>query len=627
VSAAPRGRAVAGSFAVLFSLILLLLRPATPAAQVRDTTQARDTLAADTVPADTLPPPPLVPLRTPMPTGFAHGVWHWDQAALLRSRAVSLAHLLAGIPGVTVFRSGLFLQPEAASAFGATAGGLQIELDGYELDPLEAPALDLTRFELAQLEAVTVIRGVDGLLRLRIETLEPVDRRPYSRVEAATGEPNVNVFRGLLLAPKLFVGPIGVAIERVDTDGLGAAEPSDGFAGWLKWGWTRENRGVQLELRQMTMAREPASPWVSEYSRRDVVLRARNRFAPGLVGEVYAGRSRLELEGPEAVSDGVDGQDGQDGQDQEEAPPALERAAYQAGARVGLELPGGAVEGAVRFRDRTDLPRLAASIEAAFTPFAGRIAMRARFDREQWDGASATRFDVAASTAPLPWLRIFGELGSGAHAAPAYGRTDEGPILNDRTPILTDRTAYRAGAELIWRRLTAAAAFVAVETDSVAAFGLPFDSTFRRFAGGDVRGFEARGRIPLFVDWLAFEGSFTRWLQGTRWAYLPAASGVAALELNALPLDSDNLEILLRGEAVHRGEIAVPDTAEAAVANGSLTTIPQRTVFNADLIIRIMSVQAFLRYEDFSNQDPFDLPRRVLGGPRILYGVKWYFWN
>jgi hypothetical protein len=627
VSTAARCRAVASFLPVLLSLVLVAVRAGPSDAQVRDTTQARDTLAVDTLPADTVPPPPLVPLRPAGVNAFALGTWHWDQQALLRARAVSLAHLLAQIPGVIVFRSGLYLQPEAASAFGATAGGLEIELDGYVLDPLEAPSLDLTRFELAELAEVTVIRGVDGLLRVRIRTLEATDARPYSRVEAATGEPDVNVFRGMLVAPRFLFGPIAVAVERVDTDGLGAAEPADGFAGWIKWGWTRENRGVQLELRQMTLDREPASPYTSTYSRRDIVLRARNRFAPGLVGELYAGRSRIELEEPETATVGEGGAGGEDGEEQVDPRPAIERPAVQAGARLGLELTGGAIEAGLRFRDQDYLPRLAGSVEAAFTPFEGRIALRGRFDREQWEGASATRFDVAASTAPLPWLRIFGEFGSGAHAAPAWGRTDEGPILDDRTPILTDRTAYRAGAELIWRRLTASGALVAVETDSVAAFGLPFDSTFRRFAGGDVQGFEAHARVPIFGDWLAFEGGYTRWMQGTRWAYLPAATGTAALELHLLPLDSDNLEIFARGEAVHRGDSAVPDTAEAALVTGSLTAIPQRTVLNADLVIRIMSVQAFLRYEDFSNQDPFDLPRRVLGGPRILYGVKWYFWN
>jgi hypothetical protein len=606
-----RGRAVTAPAPLLFLLFLVLL-PSALAAQRRDTVQIRDTLAADTAVADTVPPALLVPLRAPPSPSFAHGVWRWDHEALLRSRAVSLADLLADIPGVAVFRTGLYLQPEAASAFGATAGGVELEIDGWVLDPLGAPVLDLTRFPLAELDAVTVMRGIDGVLRVRAHTIEASDARAYSRVEAATGEPNANLFRGMLIVPRFLVGPFGVAIERVDTDGLGGSEPADGFAGWLKWGWTGEDRGVQLELRQMSMKREEASPWVSNYSRRDVVVRARNRFLPALVAEAYAGITTLELEGPEDTSPPPE-------------PPfalpddgAIERSAFQGGGRIGWETGSGSIEAALRLRDRADLPRVDAAIDAAFSPLNGRLALRGRLDRESWSGASATRIDLGASMAPLPWLRVFGEWGNGTHAAPSYGRTGDGPLL-------TDRSGYRAGAELSWRGFFLGGALASVQTDSVSVFGLPFDSTFRRFPGGDVRGLEVEGRIPVFADWLTFEGSFVRWLEGNRWAYLPAAIGTAALELHLLPLPSGNLEVLARGEVVHRGLTAVPDTA--AAEGGFLTTTPERYVVNADLLIRIMSVQAFLRYEDLSNKDPFDIPLRLIGGPRILYGVKWYFWN
>src|SRR5690606_20556839 len=172
-----------------------------------------------------IPPPPFVPLRPAERASYAAGVWHWDRTQLLRSRAVSLGHLLSQIPGVTVIRTGLYLQPEAASAFGATAGGLIIEVDGYVIDPIAAPSLDLSRMPLIELEELTVTRSVDGRLRVRIRTTESNDARAYSRVEAATGQPDANVFRGMLLAPHFLFGPVGVAVERVDTEGLGSSQP------------------------------------------------------------------------------------------------------------------------------------------------------------------------------------------------------------------------------------------------------------------------------------------------------------------------------------------------------------------------------------------------------------------
>lgn len=605
------------------SLLVLLLPPLTrpPAlsAQVRDTA-AIDTLAADTVPADTIPPPPFVPLRESQTGSYAAGIWHWDRAELLRSRAVSLAHLLSQVPGVTLLRTGLYLQPEAAATFGSTAGGLVLELDGYILDPLAAPSLDLSRIALIEIEELTVTRRVDGRLHVRVRTTESSDARAYSRVEAATGQPDANVFRGLLLAPSFLVGPLGVAVERVDTEGLGAAQPADDFAAWVKWGITRENRGLQVEFRQITLEREPASPWVSQYSRRDVVLRARNRFLPGLVGEVYAGVAALELEGPEPEPEppppGT------------EPPPdtapdlAIERSLFQAGARAGLTLPGGFLEAALRFRDRNDLPSTEASAEASFAPFGERVTLRGRIETSRWnEGGSATRIDAGASFAPLPWLRLFGEWADGTHGAPSYGRID------GAAPLLTDRSGYRLGGELTWRGMRAGGAVVSTSADSVSAFGLPFDSAYTRFAGGEVRGIEFQGRIPLFVDWLAAEGTFLRWLEGTRWAYVPSVAWTAALEAHVLPLESGNLEVLLRGEAVHRGETPVPDPAGPAEDAPLLTTSPARTLLNLDLVLRILDVQAFLRYEDASNEDPFDIPGHAINGPRILYGVKWHFWN
>jgi hypothetical protein len=605
--------ALAGSPALL--LLLVLLWPSALAAQVRDTA-AIDTLAADTVPKDTIPPPPFVPLHTGLVRSYGAGIWHWDRTELLRARAVSLAHLLAQIPGVTVLRTGLYLQPEAASAFGSTAGGLIVELDGYVLDPLAAPVLDLSRIPLVEIEQVNVTRRVDGRLHVRVRTSEAFDARAYSRVEAATGQPDANVFRGLLLAPHFLFGPLGVAVERVDTEGLGAAQPADDFSAWVKWGVTRENRGVQVEFRQISLQRDPSSPWISDYSRRDVVVRARNRFLPGLVGELYAGFAALELEGPAPVQP--------PGTEPPPAQPidrAIERSAFQSGARLGLVLPAGFVEGAVRVRDRDDLPSTEGSVEAAFSALGDRIGIHGRFETARWGEGSATSLDAGASFAPLPWFRLFGEWADGTHGAPPYGRTADG------APILTDRSGYRVGGELAWRGISAGGALVSASTDSVPAFGLPFDSAYSRFAGGEVRGVEFQGRIPLFVDWLAAEGSFLRWLEGTRWAYVPSVAWTAALEAHVLPLASGNLEVLLRGEAVHRGDTPVPDPAGPGEEAPLLTTAPPRTLLNVDLVLRILDVQAFLRYEDTSNQDPFDLPGHVINGPRILYGVKWHFWN
>jgi hypothetical protein len=630
-------------------LVAALLAIAAPAsAQVRDTARVpADTLEQpqDSVaPADTIPPDPLVAMGPTAPARYALGVWSWDREALRRSRHVSVADLIATIPGVVPFRTGLFLQPDVAAVFGATAGAVRIELDGYVLDPLTAPSFDLSRIEVANLERVYVTRRLDGV-RIQLHSAESVDARAYSRVEAATGEPNLNIFRGVFLAPRFLVGPLGIAIERIDTDGNVNDEPADAFAAWVKWGITRENRGVQIEYRQTSINRELESPWPAEYRRRDVVLRARNRFTPQLVGELFLGSSNVEHDGPleEPVPPGPD--------EPPPEPPVLgdrfERSITQGGARAALTLPSATIDATVRLRDNDRLPAMAIELDGILSPFEDRAFVRGHLDHQRWDGVSTTAWDVAASFDLLPAITVFGELAGGSIGAPAFrpapdrlpgeenGEDEDGEDGEDEqpddppigtAPIVTEKSGFRAGIEGRLRGITFAAAFVGTEVDSVAPFGVPFDTAFGRFPGAAVRGWELSGRVPLFVPWLTVDGSLLRWTVGPRFLYLPSETWRVGLQAHLLPLESGNLEIITRFEAVGRGATSVFDL-EAAPEEAGTVTIEPRTVYNADLVIRILDVLAFLRYEDLSGKDPFDVPGRIVNGPRFYYGVKWHFWN
>src|SRR5215208_5239320 len=150
----PRGSAR------LLAVLCLLVGASPLTGQVRpparDTLRrpARDTLAVDTLAVDTaaaaqdtvVPPAVLFPAMPIAGTASAaDGLWIWDQDALLRETPVTLVDLLERIPGIAAFRAGMFVQPEAAAAFGGTAGRMEIELDGYVLDPLTASSTDLSR--------------------------------------------------------------------------------------------------------------------------------------------------------------------------------------------------------------------------------------------------------------------------------------------------------------------------------------------------------------------------------------------------------------------------------------------------------------------------------------------------
>jgi len=586
-------------------IVVLLLAVAVPVrAQVRDTTRIRtDTLAADTLqaPPDTTPPAQLVPFPARrISTDVGSAIWIWDRNALLLEGAVTVLDLLARVPGVATFRSGVFLQPEAATHFGGGAARTVVELDGYVLDPLVSPSLDLSTLELTHIDEVRIERRADALV-IRLKSDAARDYRPYSRIEAGIGEPSANLFRGILIAPRFLWGPIGVAVERLELEGAGRPQPADMFSGWIRWGWLSEARGIELEARSTRLRRDAGSPMPIELDRTDMVVRLRNRFAEGLVAEAYAGRSSARVQDRlEGVPDSLRFQ--------------LERSRSQVGARLGARARAADAEFAVRWRDDPQMPRLEfdASIE-------GRAGSRFRLGlgatRQGWRaGSAATSWRIQAQAGPIGPVRVFGEYSGGKRGA---------PLLPDTGYHVGERTMLRAGAELSFRGFTAGSAMVRVEADSVVAFGLPSDIAQAVLPGGDVSGWESWGRVPLIRDWLYAYGTYTLFTGGARWTYLPASQLQGTLELHSLPLPSGNLELIGRFEAFRRGVMLGPPASDSLPGSD----IPARTLLNASFQIRIIDVRIFMRFDDLLGQDVEDVTGLFIKGPRIFYGVKWNFWN
>ncbi|MCI0434665.1 MAG: hypothetical protein L0271_13645 [Gemmatimonadetes bacterium] len=588
-----------------FAAIAHLALSASLGAQVRDTIPRRDTLPApDTTVAvqdSAVPPPVMIAVPSIDRAGWIHGVWSWDRAALSRESAISVLDLLARIPGVLPLRSGVFLQPEAASAFGAGGARTIVELDGYILDPLVGETLDLSIIELASLASIRVERRMDGL-RIRLRTLEPTEANPQSRIEAGLGEPNSTLFRGDLLIPHFIAGPVGLALERSEFEGAGVRQPATASTFWLKWGRIRESWGVQAEWRTHTIDREAGSPLPLSRERSDLAVRARARLVDSLVAEVYAGRSRdseLEIDAskPDSLLAGT------------------ERVSTQAGARIGWNRESAGLEASLRYRDGDRLPGIETGVEAGLG-FLGRIDLTGGLRHERWDdGVSATSLRLHAVAAPVTQARIFAELTRGEWGAPAYRDSLAS------TARVHDRSALRFGAQATLLGITAGGAFLRIEADSVTTYALPPDTLFPVVPGSTMTGWDAWGRIPLIGSWLSATGHYSTWVSGNRWAYLPAALGRAALEVYTVPLESGNLEIQAWGEALYRGVMQGPGPA------GQGADLPARTILNVHLSLRIIDVHIFARFDDLVGTDAEDVPGLLVRGPRFIYGVKWDFRN
>ena len=621
-----------------YSLLLLFLFACTTSARAqvvptaRDTTHVRpDTTSADTssIRTDTAATPAFTDSVKPLPqiptaflgpaNGFSDGVWVWDRTGIQLETTTTLGDLLERIPGINIFRSGLYAQPLAASFSGATANGVEIWFDGYILDPLLESSFDISKMELAELENVRVERHF-GKIRIFIQTLSVKDTRAYSNIEAGVSQPNANVFRGLFMVPKLFFGPVGFALDRIDTHGLAGSEPANQVGGWAKWSYVRPNAGLQVEYHRTQTNRDEGSPWPDQFSRSDIIVQGRARLRPGLVAEVFGGRTHMDLDTSVTRADSV---------------PHYDQDETQFGGRLSYESSLFWANAAAHLRDNKFLP--ATQFDGAAGIHYAIFSARADVGQSDWrDAGTANELSLQAQVEPFHGLRIFGETTTSDRGAAYLMR------LADSTATITSYKGYRAGGELTWHGATVGAALLHASSDSIVSFGLPFDTIDARYPGADVTGFEMSGRVPLPIPLpllgkgLAAEGMVTNWRSGSFSIYLPTQQYRAGLEYYAVPLKSGNLEMLGRIEMVHRGPMFAPLRTTDDQTGDPVTsiTMPAIDYIDAYLQIRIIDVRAFVRYEDLTAQSPFvlpgrppEVPARQIRGPRIIYGVKWQFFN
>jgi hypothetical protein len=559
--------------------------------------------------ADSVKPPPILAKHAvTFDTDFGGTVREWTRDQLLLEGAITLGELLDQFAGQSPIRSGLFLQPEASTSIGQTRPGVQVLVDGYELDPLSEGSLDLARIQLASLNAVRIERRLD-VTRIVLNTLEPTDGRAHSRIDAGVGEPNVNLFRGVFLAPKFLIGPLGFTIERVDTDGLRQREPADDFAGWVKWAYIRGRTGIQLEYQQFTLNRNPNSLWLGESKRSDLVVRARAPIGENLVAELFGGYSKFKNDTSVVLID-----------TEEEQPANIESNVAQWGGRASFQNSAVWADATVRFRNHELLP--AFQFDGGVGVRIPKIASFAGYvTSADWgDAGNAFSFDLRGQTGSLAGIYAFAEVAGGERGAPsAFFESVDSAFVGERSGMRAGLGIERWGAK-------ASAAIVKEKSDSVQTFGLPFDRTDQHFGNSDLTGWEAVWSVPIWLKEIRAVGNYTNWMDGTFSIYTPAQQWRAGIELHWLPLKTNSLEIFGWMELRHRSDMLAPVLPEDSTV-WELTTVEGDDVINGYLQIRILDVRLFIRGENLTNRPVEELPGRRVQTPRYLYGIKWTFWN
>jgi hypothetical protein len=583
--------------------------------------------AAQPAPADSLVPAPNFPVfPSPAPAGWAAARWVWNREELLRFHGLSVLDLLRQVPSLTVTRAGVFGRPTGVAAFGLGGGRLRVFVDGYELDAFVSAGLDLQYVALVDLEELRLDRGLTET-RVELTTFRLDDSRPFSQVEAATGNDQTRLLRALFARQVGQRNVMAVGFDLVDTEGVPANQPYTATTAFARWSYRlAPEAGVQVEYRQTgVVASDPA--FVEQSSYRDLILRGRARPLPGLAVDAQLGRSWRIPDNSDSL--GI----------QAAATKLVLRGVYERGVAW---LDGGAH---FRFGEQTGYPR--PDLDLALRGGVRPLPLVAVSGEARYTGLADISGTELSGTVRLgPWLgfSLFGTTATGARGVGVArdttfevlnigerqenGATVPDSILADTTVRLfsarrSSVDAFRAGAEWSARGATLGAAIVTVDADVTVPFGLPFDALVEPINAPGSSMVEAYVSAPLLLRGpLRVDAAYSYSLDPVSRPYLPTDQWRVALTYHNL-FYTGNLEPTFRVEALRRGSAVVPLRGEQVFGARS----EPYTLVNFYAQIRVIDVRAFVIVENLLNVVPADLPGRPFGGQRTLYGVRWHFHN
>ncbi len=618
-------------------LILLIVAPAA-FGQARTDTARVDTVppgtSADSVRADTTSADTIfynLPQQGGgVPTGWARGIWTWNAGEIQASGATNLAELVAMVPGMVLLRGGDYGTPLGISAFGLGGGRIRVLRDGIDVLPLEGGVADLARIGLGGIDQIRLERN-PGELVITMRSLQHVDGRPYSLVEAGTGDLTTSLLRGTYADPTAFGGSIGLSLERSGTRGPRGNEPGNRNGSWVQYQLHRGNTaGLAVELHRMSNKTGLTAYYPGTTTRTDWDIRGSARLTPAVVVEAYAGKSIHKVDDgrPAYVREG-----GTVSQEGVLASVVRDSTLWGRGAYRHFGGAGG-------------LPSSRIDLSAGGNARPGGFSVE--LDRAAWPGRTTSARRVRAWTTPiLGVLTAFGSWESGTYGArvgPLEGPPLPGDTMTNGTPVpaspadslgttfrVTDRTAYRWGVEAQWRGFDLSWARLHERADSLLPLGLVFDRAQPALPGGTRTGWEALGSIPL-VRGLHVEGSLQEWDKA--WSYLPKRVYRGALVFHNTFMKTHDLEIWasvgVRGRdpmSVRQLQDVVTDSATGRTTF-SLATVPFYQDWYGMLQIRVVTVRIFLAWDNIGLRPRLqDIPGRVLPLTRAVYGVRWTMWN
>jgi len=574
-----------------------------------DSARAQSGATQDSVPADTIFYN-LPVLESGVPTGFATGVWVWDRQEIMTSAAHTLAELLSEVPGLVTLLGGDYGTPLAVSALGVAGGGLRIVRDGFELYPLDGGLADLQRIALVGVQRVRFER-FGGEMLIELTTYQHDDGRPFTLVEAGTGQLDTNLFRGTFADPTALLGSVAAGLERVETRGYGENEGGNRTGGWLRYQLHRGDRaGLALDWRRMGSATQ-VSDYASSVTRTDVTLRGRIEVVDGVVVEAYTGRSSHDVDDDRPEYDFEGG------------------SRSQHGVRAAIRRDAIWARGAYRLFTDDDL--LSHRVEGSGGYTGSGFGASGQVSQASWGGESTFAYGVSGWVGPVAGVTFFGSLESGTYAGRSDPLLDELPEPEPPPAALpapppaafatTERTVVRAGTSVT--RLGTALAFAGLraENDLHLPLATELDRASPVTTGAERYGVEAWGSLPTPWSSLRLEGSYQWW--ESEGPYLPKQIYHGAFVFHRTYLESGNFELWWSIGVRGHDPMLVFVADDGQGGAGGLERVPFFQSWYGRITARIVAVQLFFTWENFTRrQNLQDFPGRVLPLTRSFFGLR-----
>lgn len=574
----------------------------------RDSTAPRDTGAARRralSAADTIKAPLATPYE-PLVVGARGEPMHWDRAALFSMGTLTLAELLARVPGVTLMTSGFLLAP-AAAAWHGDPGGIRVFIDGIERDeitPRNGGVTDFSLVPLWSLEDVT-IEETSGELRVHARTWR-VDRTTAStRTDVLTGSDNLNLFRGFFgkrasngLAVQLAAQQASTVepLAGMDGDALGAFARLGWAAGswsvdgsWLRQGLDR-NAGTRYLLASPQTGAMP--PYKGSTAMAYLRLAWRSPDSSGVWSQLIASTQGALLTPQTTTSGSAPAQ-----HDSVNADTSASQGAYTAMLGVNrrwLRLAGGA-----RLRTRDGATEVAPLMRLDLDR--SRVGLGASVERRY---AGSSVWDVRARAEPFDWIRLSASVG--ASLSSGSTRTRSGSSAD----VALGLRGRWIGAGVV--RIGEGSVLPPLELDTAqGVVALPMATGLKFFVGGPLaRGWNIRTDVVSWSAAAAFrpqtEAQTRIWFESQFLEFAPRG----------------NFHLIAALTHEYRSAFFAPVGADAV---GQST--PAFSSFGTSVQVRLGTAIIYWDFRNMAGHNHETFPGYLMPRSLSVYGIRWEFWN